>query len=79
MMKRVTSVIGATSVILGFAISEGNAMPAAPSAVSAPAPIVEQARLYCYNRYSGRFLHWGPCGGGYYRPYYRRNYYRRYW
>jgi hypothetical protein len=30
------------------------------------------ARLYCYNRYSGAFLHWGPCGGyhpiNYYHP-----------
>jgi hypothetical protein len=29
----------------------------------------ENVRLYCYNRYTGRFLHWGPCGGG---GYYRR-------
>ncbi|QGM44602.1 hypothetical protein [Methylocystis heyeri] len=47
---------------------------------------VQQARLYCYNRYTGRFLHWGPCGGyGYYRPhyyhpyhYYHRHYYHPY-
>jgi len=23
--------------------------------------MVEKARLYCYNRYTGAFLHWGPC------------------
>ncbi len=26
--------------------------------------MVQQARVYCYNRYTGRFLHWGSC----YRP-----------
>ena len=31
---------------------------------------VEQARLFCYNRYNGRFLHWGSC----YRRVYRRVY-----
>ncbi|MGD9545074.1 MAG: hypothetical protein AB7F41_14980 [Methylocystis sp.] len=25
------------------------------------ASIVEQARVFCYNRYTGRFLHWGRC------------------
>ncbi len=41
---------------------------------------VEQARVYCYNRYSGRFLHWGSCGGGYggYRPHPRVYCYNRY-
>ena len=28
---------------------------------------VEQARVFCYNRFTGGFLHWGSCGG-YYRP-----------
>ncbi|MBB4196247.1 hypothetical protein CCR94_12215 [Rhodoblastus sphagnicola] len=41
--------------------------------------LTEKTRLYCYNRYTGRFLHWGPC----YRRhhYYRRHYYYRphYW
>lgn len=23
--------------------------------------MVEQARTFCYNRYTGRFLHWGRC------------------
>jgi hypothetical protein len=38
--------------------------------------LVQEARVYCYNRYTGRFLHWGSCGG--YRRhyhYYRRHYY----
>ena len=25
--------------------------------------LVTQARVYCMNRYTGQFLHWGPCGG----------------
>jgi hypothetical protein len=41
------------------------------------APAVEEARLFCYNRYSGRFLHWGPCGGGYGYGYHRPRYYCR--
>ncbi|MCW2285534.1 hypothetical protein M2323_003491 [Rhodoblastus acidophilus] len=42
--------------------------------------LIEQARVYCYNRYTGRFLHWGPCyRRHYYRPrYYYRPYYRPY-
>jgi hypothetical protein len=68
------------------------AAPVAASALAnqtaAPA-LIEEARLYCYDRYSGRFLHWGACGYRrhyvyrrhyYYRPhYYRRHYYRRYY
>ena len=31
---------------------------------------VEQARIFCFNRFTGGFLHWGPCGRPvvYYRP-----------
>jgi len=36
--------------------------------------LTEPARVYCYNRYTGRFLHWGPC---YRRHYYRPRYYYR--
>jgi hypothetical protein len=71
------------AVILGFAALASLATGPARSApvasssiaaqVAATSPI-EKTRLYCYNRYTGRFLHWGPCGG--YRPYYyRRPYY----
>ena len=31
-------------------------------------PLIQDARVYCYNRYTGRFLHWGSCS----RPVYRR-------
>ena len=27
------------------------------------------ARLFCYNRYTGRFLHWGACGRSHPRVY----------
>jgi hypothetical protein len=26
-----------------------------------PSSLVQEARVYCYDRYSGRFKHWGPC------------------
>jgi len=49
-------------------------------------PLVQEARVFCYNRYTGRFLHWGSCGGRrvyrhyyYYHPYYHRHYYHRYY
>ena len=36
---------------------------------------VDQARWFCANRASGRFLHWGRCGGGpTYRVYCRNRY-----
>ena len=66
--------------ILIAAMAAGIGLVSASSAVAAPvsgaAAIlgavdemspVEQARLYCYNRYTGRFLHWGPCRSYYYR------------
>jgi hypothetical protein len=35
---------------------------------------VEDTRVFCYNRYSGRFLHWGSCGGSRPRIYCRNRY-----
>jgi hypothetical protein len=59
------------------------AAPVAASSLAnqtAAPSLTEKARLYCYNRYTGRFLHWGPCGGYYYRPHYwHRHYWRHYW
>jgi hypothetical protein len=42
---------------------------------------IEQIRTFCYNRYTGRFKHWGPCGGGHPRVYCRNRYTGRflYW
>jgi hypothetical protein len=70
-------------------LQSAKAAPVAASLLAnqtAAPDLTEKTRLYCYDRYTGRFLHWGPCGGYrpyYYRPryYYRRHYYRRhyYW
>jgi hypothetical protein len=75
-----------------FAPDSAKAAPVALSTLArqtAAPDLTEKARLYCYNRYTGRFLHWGPCWRRhyYYRPhyywrrhYYRPHYYRRhYW
>ena len=35
-------------------------LPVAPP-VEETSPLVQEAQTYCYNRYSGRFLHWGSC------------------
>ncbi len=68
-------------LLAGLATAPAQAAPLAASslATQAAAPsMTEQARVYCYNRYTGRFLHWGACG--YHRYYYHRYYYRRhYW
>lgn len=50
------------STSLAFATS-GAALPAPMAQLGPPAasaPIIE-ARLFCYNRYTGRFKHWGAC------------------
>jgi hypothetical protein len=75
----------AVAVIFGFAALASLATRPAQSAPIAASSLaaqfaatspIEKTRLYCYNRYTGQFLHWGPCGG--YRPrYYRRPYYYR--
>lgn len=82
------------ALLLGFAALGSLAIAPAQSApiagaslgaqVAASSPI-EKVRVYCFNRYTGQFLHWGPCGGyrrvyyrpvyHYYRPAYRRHYY----
>jgi hypothetical protein len=82
-MIRILAVAAALYFAAFSQFSTGPAMAAPVAAsrlagqASAP-PLTEMARLYCYNRYSGQFLHWGACGG-YYRPhyYYRPRYYHR--
>lgn len=34
----------------------------------------DDTRLFCYNKSSGRFLHWGSCGGGGIRVYCKNRY-----
>jgi hypothetical protein len=71
---KMRGIIIALTVFGGISLltqTEASALPGSvPSmdAVETSSP-TEQARLYCYNRYTGRFLHWGACGGG---GYYRR-------
>jgi hypothetical protein len=81
-MRKLFLALFAAGGIATFNAPAAMAMPTVgdvlSSAVESP---VTEARVFCYNRYTGRFLHWGYCGGGYYRPYWRRRYYyrRRYW
>jgi hypothetical protein len=78
--------------MFSFGASPAAAAPANGSAIADALKsnsLIQDARLYCYNRYTGRFLHWGPCGGyhrHYYHPYYRhyyhpyhRHHYRYWW
>jgi hypothetical protein len=77
-MRKIFLALLAAGGIAAFSPSGASAMPISGPMVSGT-PDVEQARLYCMNRYTGRFLYWGRCGG-YHRRYYRRHYYhRRYW
>jgi hypothetical protein len=74
--------------ILSIEGSPASAAPANGSAIASALKsnsLIQDVRLYCYNRYTGRFLHWGPCGGyrhyyhPYYRHYYHHYYHRRHW
>jgi len=84
------------AVVLGVAAPAltPQTVQAAPLAASSLAgqtaapDLTEKTRLYCYNRYTGRFLHWGPCyrrhhyyhsPHHYYRPHYRRHWHRHYY
>lgn len=71
-----------------LAPESAKAAPVAASSLAsqtAAPDLTEKTRLYCYNRYSGRFLHWGPCYRRhyyYYRPHYYWHphyYYRHYY
>lgn len=78
-------------LLIALAAAGGIGMFNMPASVAAPAsggailgliqnePLVEQARLYCVNRYTGRFLYWGRCGGYRYHPRYYRRYHRHYY
>jgi hypothetical protein len=35
---------------------------------------VAKTRLFCFDKYSGRFLYWGPCHASYPRVYCRNRY-----
>jgi hypothetical protein len=82
-MRKFLAIILAAGGMLFFNPLGASALPINGSIQSDSVKLqspVQQARLYCYNRYSGRFLHWGPCGGyGYYRPHYYHPYYHRHY
>jgi hypothetical protein len=72
------------AALASLAISPAQSAPIAASSVAAQVAAtsrIERTRLYCFNRYTGQFLHWGPCGGYrtyyYHRPYRRHYYYHR--
>ena len=81
-MRKILIAILAATGICSFIPFDASAAPASGApivdALKTSAP-VQNVRLYCYNRYTGQFLHWGPCGGYYYyhRPRWHR-YYRYY-
>ena len=75
----------ALAVLFNPFVKRAAAAPIAPAQLAQDAAALspkQDVRLYCYNRYSGQFLHWGSCGGYrrhyVYRPhyYYRPRYYR---
>jgi hypothetical protein len=77
-MRKILIALLAAFAIFGLASTSATAAPASGTTIHQALKtdsLVQQARVYCYNRYTGRFLHWGPCGGYYYRPYYHRHYY----
>lgn len=61
-------VLLALTAVAGLGVLGASASVAAPTvdaqalkeAVHAASP-VQEARLFCYNRMTGRFLHWGRC------------------
>jgi len=47
-----------------FAPGAASAAPAAAGGVLEAlesSSLIQEARVFCYNRYTGRFLHWGRC------------------
>lgn len=75
-MRRFLTVIAAAAALGGVMTGGASAAPAAGGGAGLGSqlnenPLLQDVRVYCYNRYTGRFLHWGYCGSR--RPvYYRR-------
>ena len=76
---RPLSIFVACSIAIAFSsttpASAGPLMGADSLAQETTPELVQEARIFCYNTYSGRFLHWGSCGG--YRVSYRPRVYCR--
>jgi len=83
-MRKYLILLVALAALLGFGPAPAAAAPTFGGSLASQLKdngAVQDARVFCYNSYTGRFLHWGPCyRRHYYRPYYRRYYYRpHYW
>jgi hypothetical protein len=78
-------ILAATVAGLGIlSTSQSMGAPASGGAIldalKSTSPI-QDARVFCYNRHSGRFLHWGHCRRSVPRVYCRNRYTKRflYW
>jgi hypothetical protein len=92
-MRKLFLALLAAGGIATFTTPAAMAMPTVGDVFSGATDKPTEVRLYCYNRYSGAFLHWGPCARDrwrygyrpywhrhyYYRPYWRRHYYYRHY
>ena len=62
-MKRFVIMLAAAAA-LGAATTAQAAPGGAAGGLGAGAtdnPMLQDVRTFCYNRYTGRFMHWGPC------------------
>lgn len=72
-MRGVVVTLIAASALSLCVVQPTYALPAAAPGVSTQSDAksdIQDTRTYCYNRYSGQFLHWGSCGysGVHYHP-----------
>lgn len=71
-MRQVFIKLVAVFGLVLLAQSVGSAAPLGPGNLLGAAesnPLLHDARVFCYNGRTGRFLHWGHCGRRYvYRP-----------
>jgi hypothetical protein len=65
-MRKLVLALMAAGGIASFNAPAAMAMPTSGNPFAGVLDKPTQVRLYCYNTYSGEFLHWGPCGPRYY-------------
>jgi hypothetical protein len=73
MLRMITRGLIVSTLSMSFvsgALAEPAGLSGGPSGETASSP-VDEARVFCFNRASGRFLHWGACTGGAPRVYCR--------
>lgn len=62
--RQVFAAMAAAAGVLVLSASASNAAPASGAGLSnivETNPLVQDVRVFCYNRRTGRFLHWGHC------------------